>query len=150
MEKENKQCDSLVTIKLEKGQVPLVVGAMRLGCFLESWCAEYIYTGVGVTDSHSGRWVNTVLNLIDNINKQSGNEKECLEKADDEVISRLEEILYKQFDENEKELNSIWDEQIKELENKEKVVLDRLRRKHPNLHLSKEDHRRIRCWVSEE
>lgn len=144
MENKNEQYDEEVTIKLTKGEIPLIVGAMRLGCNLEDWCASYLYSCTGWTDSHSMRWMRTVFYLIDEINKQSGNKDESVEKAYSDVIATLEEIIYKQCEKIEKELNDCWENENKRFAEKEKVILGRFNRKHPGLHLSEEDIQRIR------
>lgn len=67
-----------VLMKLEKWQIPYLIGAIRLGIFVEHWSASLTYS-IGCCDSHSLRWKNKVGDIISTIVKQTGVDEENTE-----------------------------------------------------------------------
>lgn len=67
-----------VAVKLEKWQIPYLLGAIRLGIFVEHWSASLTYS-IGCSDSHSLRWKNIVTDIITTIREQTGIDEEDTE-----------------------------------------------------------------------
>ncbi len=79
------QDQQLVTITIDKRFIPCLLGALRLGVWLEDWCACLVQSAIGTYDSHSRRWCNTIIHLIVSIKEQTGADQEWKEYAESDV-----------------------------------------------------------------
>src|SRR3989338_2784596 len=89
-----------VTITLKKWQVEKLLGAARMGIWVEDWCFHLRCSDSGWTDTRSGKWILRVGYIIDQIKKQTrvdyedkayGRETSAARKIDELVFSQCEE-----------------------------------------------------------
>lgn len=108
MIKAKDNIEKFVTIKLKDWQIPLALGAMRLGIWLEDWCAALVQTDINSYDTHSGRWILQVGSIIDQIKKQTGINKEDKEYGSSAVwLKEINRWVAKQCQINEKNIQRI-------------------------------------------
>ena len=81
--------DREVVIKLKAWQVPYLLGSARLGIWAEDWCASLVQTNVNCYDTHSGKWILQVGNIIQQIKEQTGVQKEDKEYAEENMTLEL-------------------------------------------------------------
>ncbi len=84
-EREVKKIQYPVTITFEKGTISHLLGALRLGMWLEEWCAGLVQTAIGTYDSHSLKWCWVVTDLINQIKEQTGETEEWKEYGECDV-----------------------------------------------------------------
>ncbi len=98
-----KQHQETVTISLPKESISSLLGALRLGIWLENWCANLCMTGIGTYDSHSWRWSKHILNAMDLIKKQTGIQDEFKEYGEcNGFLDEMADWVNKQCDQNMK------------------------------------------------
>jgi hypothetical protein len=91
--------DKKVFIKLDKGDVPYILGAMELGMELEYWYAIFTYPRLKYCSGYaSDRWLRYVDYLKKEICKQTKitDENMCYGSSN-ETMKKIEDILEKQF-----------------------------------------------------
>ncbi|MFC2145475.1 hypothetical protein ACFLQQ_04005, partial [Actinomycetota bacterium] len=105
-------CNCTVEIKLEKWQIPQLLGAIRLAHIAEGWCArlrEASDEGMDIYDddfelnwflaggNDSLRWRKHIEQIIGQIKKQTGLDLEYMESADrDDIRALIENFVEKE------------------------------------------------------
>lgn len=104
---QNNQNDNEkeVTITLQKWQVEYLLGAARMGIWVQHWSSNLAYNAGCFADTHAGKWMLNVGYIIDQIKKQTGIDSEYKEYGDSgfvENISKLVERQCKEWDDEHK------------------------------------------------
>ena len=60
-----------ITIEVTERELSYLLGAIRLGVWLEDWCAGLAQTAINSYDTHSIKWCIRVLKILDEMKKQS-------------------------------------------------------------------------------
>ncbi|EKD57580.1 MAG: hypothetical protein ACD_57C00224G0003 [uncultured bacterium] len=118
-QRSNQNC---VRIKLEKWQIPYLLGAARLGLSAEDWCAALIQTSMGTYDTHSAKWILAVAHIIDSIKKQTGIVEEDKEYGYTCTLGQIERMINSECDKNEESFNSYQKQYFEQLESNEDGV----------------------------
>lgn len=100
-----------VVIKLNNWQIAYLLGAVRLGIFVENWGASLNYS-IGCCDSHSLRWKNKVAKIISTITEQTGIDEENTEHGL-WYVGAISELVNKVVVENENNCRKRDEEEIK-------------------------------------
>jgi len=61
-----------ITIEVTDRELSYLFGAIRLGVWLEDWCAGLSQTAINTYDTHSYKWCMPVLRILDDMKKESG------------------------------------------------------------------------------
>jgi hypothetical protein len=69
---ERQKGMEIVTITMERRRIPHLLGALRLGIWLEGACAELSHSAYQCYDSVSRRWCGDVADTIEAIKSQTG------------------------------------------------------------------------------
>lgn len=87
-------------IKLEKWQVPYLLGATRLGIRTEDWCAYLVQTCIGTYDTDSAKWILAVGHIIDSVKHQTGVTDEEKEYGYSDPLEKIENMVNDVCDKN--------------------------------------------------
>jgi len=95
-----------ITIEVTDRELSYLFGAIRLGVWLEDWCAGLVQTAINSYDTHSIKWCVRVLKILDEMKKESGVTEEWREYGgDDYAIELLGKFVEEECDKNCKD----WD-----------------------------------------
>lgn len=108
---EDQDEEREVTIKLKAWQIPHLLGAARLGIWLEDWCGALVQTEINTYDTHSGKWILRLAYIIDQIKQQTGIETEYKEYGSAKGwLEEIEKWVDGQCKENERRWRQ-WEEE---------------------------------------
>ncbi len=94
----------VVTITLTRHLIPCLLGAARLGIWLESWCAMMYWLALDHHDSGSMKWCNSVNRLTNEIKQQTGITEEYKEYGEaEQFIDIIEKFVGDECDRYHKE-----------------------------------------------
>jgi hypothetical protein len=82
-----------LTIEATKWELSELFGAVRLGVWLEDWCATLTQAAIDSYDTHSYKWCMRVLHQLEKMEKQTGITYESKEYAQDEWAVTLIEAF---------------------------------------------------------
>ncbi len=89
-----------LTIVATEWELSELFGAIRLGVWLEDWCATLTQTAIDSYDTHSYKWCMRVLHQLEDMEKQTGITYESKEYAqDDWAVSLIEAFVDKKASE---------------------------------------------------
>ena len=92
-----------ITIEVTDRQLSYLFGAIRLGVWLEDWCAGLSQTAINTYDTHSYKWCMPVLKVLDDMKKESGVTEEWKEYGDsDYAIGLIGKYVEKECEKNNK------------------------------------------------
>lgn len=90
-----------ITIEVTDRELSYLFGAIRLGVWLEGWCAGLTQTVINSYDTHSYRWCIPVLKVLDDIKNKSGVKEERKEYGENEYsIKLIEKFVAKECEKN--------------------------------------------------
>jgi hypothetical protein len=93
-----------ITLELTDRQLSYLFGAIRLGVWLEDWCAGLSQTAVDTYDTHSFRWCMPILWILEDMKKQSGFSEEWKGNGEsDYAIELIEKFVEKECKKNRSE-----------------------------------------------
>ncbi len=98
--------DEVVTISLNKKNIASMLGALRMGSWLENWCAGLTMASMGTCDTRSMRWRASIEFMIEQIKSQTGIQKEWKEYGENDAfinemlkwVNERSATLSKEFD----------------------------------------------------
>ena len=78
-----------ITIEVTDRELSYLFGAIRLGVWLEDWCACLSQTAVDTYDTHSSRWCIPVLWILKDMKKKSVIKEEWKESGESDYAIKL-------------------------------------------------------------
>lgn len=108
-----------VTIKLKRWQIPILLGAARLGIWLQDWCNNFVICKTGNCNTCAGRWILTVGKIIGIIKKETDmNTENKGEGQNIDILKELQHWVYQRCEEFDKGEHQ-WIQQVDEATFKE-------------------------------
>lgn len=99
-----------INMELDASQVPYLLGAIRLGIWVNDWCAALSYSVRRTVDTRAGRSISHMTQIIDQIKQQTSISHEMKPDAHSFAMKQIVDLISKECKKFEENPSYLWEE----------------------------------------